>query len=271
MKKLAALFTAVVLTVALAMPAFAEAYHPSVQAESAPVLVPVEKEAETNREIIGYVVEEDGTVCSTEYEDCIIVTALADVASAENLTQETKDTMAEFYQGLISGEISLAECPELDALVKEKLGADVSADSLAVKDLFDITVVCDVLNEELPPEGTTITLTFDIDLPADADIFVVTYKNGKVVLAEDMVNNGDGTVSATFENFCPVAFLVSEETADVIGGGAECAICHGKFVFKASPIPSVCLTCFIIIVAVIGAGVGGVYAYMKNKSKKETK
>jgi len=268
MKKFLSVFTTLVLAAALAVPVCAEEYHPSVEAESAPVLVTT-KEAETNREIIGYVVDEHGEVCSTEYKDCIIVTPLADVAEAENLSAETKAIMAEFYNGILSGEISLDDCPELVALVKEKLGENAKASDLVIKDLFDVTVVCDVLNKNLPPEGTTITLTFDIDLPADSEIFVVTYKNGEIVLVEDMVNNGDGTVSATFEDFCPVAFLVPQDVAEVIGDGGVCAICNGKFVYKASPIPAVCLTCFIIIVAIIGAGVGGVYAYMKNKAKKE--
>jgi len=268
MKRIITLLTTVVLAVTMVMPALAADYHPSVEAESAPVIVPVEKEEETGKEIIGYIVYEDETVLSTEYEDCILVTAMADVADAELISDEAKKAMADFYTGILNGDISFADCPELAALVKEKLGEDVSADSLAVKDLFDVTVLCDVMNEKLPLDGTTIELTFDIDLPADAEIFVVTYKNGKVVLAEDAVNNGDGTVSATFADFCPVAFLVSEETSEVIGGGAECMICKGKFVYKPSPIPSVCMTCFTIIVAIIGAGVAGVYAYMKKKAKK---
>jgi len=233
-------------------------------------IVTIDKEAGTDREIIGHVVDENGEILSTDYQDCIIVTPVEELDDAIHLTEEEKQALAEFYNGIISGEIVFSEeSPELDELVKEKLGEDASADTLSILDLIDVKVICNELNEHLPPEDTTITLTFKVGAPADTEVFVVTYKNGKVVLAEDIVNNGDGTVTATFENFCPVAFLVSEETAEVIGGGNVCAICNGKFVYKASPIPAVCMTCFAIIVAVIGAGAGGVLAYIKSKSKKE--
>ena len=60
----------------------------------------------------------------------------------------------------------------------------------------------------MAPKGQTITLRFNLHVAADTELEVRTYKNDEWVDVVDVVNNGDGTVSVTFEDFCPVAFIV---------------------------------------------------------------
>ena len=233
-------------------------------------LVTIEKEPITEREIAGHLVNEKDEVLSITYQDCLIITPVEDVPDSFYITGEEKLVMKEFHDGIKSGEISFTqESPELEALVKEKLGADATADELSLLELLDVKVICHELTTYLPPEHTTVTLTFNIGVAADAEVFVVTYKNDKVVLAEDVVNNGDGTVTATFESFCPVAFLVNETEAVVAEG--TCALCHGFFGAGASPIPALCLICFIIVIALILLCGWIMYKYLRKKAEKETK
>ena len=226
-------------------------------------LVTIEKEPVTEREIAGRLVDEKGEVLSTTYQDCLIITPVEEVEEVNYLTEAEKQAMTDFNEGVKSGEISLSQAnPALDEAVKAKLG--ISADELVIKDLVDVKVICHELKENLPPENTTVTLTFNIGVDADAEVFVVTYKNGEVVMAEDVINNGDGTVTATFENFCPVAFLVAEDEAVATEG--TCALCKGLFGAGASPIAPLCVVCFVIIIAVIAVAV-----YVATKKKKTTK
>ena len=80
--------------------------------------------------------------------------------------------------------------------------------------------------------------------------------------------NGDGTVTATFENFCPVAFLVNE--TEVVAAEGTCALCHGFFNAGASLIPALCLICFIIVITLLLLCGWMMYRYMRKKAEQET-
>ena len=233
-------------------------------------LVTIETEEGTDREIAGRLVDENGEVLSVTYQDCVIITPVEKVGDSFYITSEEKAVMKEFHDSIQNGEFSFTqESPELEALVKEKLGEDATADGLSLLDMIDVKVICHELTEYLPPEKTTVTLTFAVGVDANVEVFVVTYKNDKIILAENVVNNGDGTVTATFENFCPVAFLINETEAVTAEG--TCALCHGFFGVGASPVASLCLICFVIIVAVIVVGGWVVYKSSKKKEEKEAK
>ena len=235
-------------------------------------LVTIEKEEGTDREIAGFLVDHQDELLSVTYQDCIIVTPIEDVSDSFYMTSEDKLAMKEFDEGIKNGEIILSEkSPELNNLVKEKFGSEATADELSLLELIDVKVICHELSEHLPPENTTVTLTFDVKAAADQEVFVVTYKHGEVVLADNVINNGDGTVTATFENFCPVAFFVKDAATEVVGGEGECALCKGFFGAAASPIASLCVVCFVIILAVVVAVAVVAYLSGKKKDKKETK
>ena len=76
----------------------------------------------------------------------------------------------------------------------------------------------------LAQENTTVTVTFDMGISADAEVVVMTYIDGVWTAAESVVNNGDGTLTCVFEDICPVVFCVEEDynitppkTGDEIG------------------------------------------------------
>ena len=57
-------------------------------------------------------------------------------------------------------------------------------------------------------EGITFEITFDLGVVADAEIFVMTYDEAAKEWSPIVktVNNGDGTVTCTFEHLCVVEF-----------------------------------------------------------------
>ena len=106
----------------------------------------------------------------------------------------------------------IIDCDELDAYIKEQLGADATVEDLIVRDLFDISVLCNELEEYLEPEGNVVCLDFELGLEPGSFVAVVVYKNGQWQMIEDVEILENGTVTCTtFEHFCPVAILVADE------------------------------------------------------------
>ena len=105
-----------------------------------------------------------------------------------------------------------ADCEELTGAIVGVLGQGATVNDLVVKDLFDVSVLCDELSEYLEPSGTTICLDFDLGIAPGTFVAVVAYKNGQWQMIEDVEVLEDGSVTCTtFENFCPVAVLVPAE------------------------------------------------------------
>lgn len=191
----------------------------------------------------------------------LIVTAVSQVQSenaAENvvISEEAVDALKEAYDQLNDADMKLSEeSPELLEQMKEILVAQVTknleeqgadaeaisaatkivenniaaiADTAVVTALFDVTILSDELNEYLDVEGYTVDLTFQADVPEDHHVIVMVYKENKWQTIENVVVNGDGTITCTFAHFCPVAILTApivddktEETPTVPGQDAE--------------------------------------------------
>ena len=97
---------------------------------------------------------------------------------------------------------------------------------LAVRDMFAVSSECADLLKYLPVEGNKLDLKFDLKIGKDEKVQAVTYVNG-VWKKLPIVNNGDGTVTATLEDLGVVAFLgkttgESPDTGD--HSGAELAL-----------------------------------------------
>lgn len=116
----------------------------------------------------------------------------------EQVTQIMED------QGANQEEIDVAV-----AKVKEIVAADAAKlmDSAVVTALFDVTVMSEELESYLAIEGNTIDVTFKADAPKDHAIVVMVYKEERWQLIENVVVNGDGTITCTFAHFCPVAIM----------------------------------------------------------------
>ncbi len=187
MKKLIALFLTLVTIFSLTIAVNADSFKPSVESKGAPRLV-----IDVNNKI-GYIVDEDGTVLAECDLDCVIVTPIRDVDSSTEIPEEARANLKKAYQG-----------------IKDE-GSTVFTQSTfsnpVVRDLFDISVLCNDMMMLLPPDGNVISLTFHLGVDPDVVVEAMVWRNGEWELFP-LKNNGDGTVTVEFEHFCPIAFLV---------------------------------------------------------------
>lgn len=205
MKKIICLFTAFLLCLGLATPAFAEEFVPSVGVKDAPSVVEV------------VIIDEDGNVVREIGDDCLFVTSLSAILAGEegenDHHNENFDLLLSVYNQLKDGTMKLPY---------EKFNAGIDAATMVIRDLFDATLIC--TDEEEPdcepnsdencadvlePAGVRIRITFDLGVSRDTTVYTMSYKE-EAWQAIPTVNNGDGTVTCTFEHLCPVVFSVRE-------------------------------------------------------------
>lgn len=222
MKKLAlCLMTTVLCLCTLCVPVMAEpesTFVPSVSAEGVPGIVTTMVDGQ---EVVGYIVNSaDGTKLSTVYPGCLYIISLEE-AQDENskLHHATRQTLIDLYNMFLNRDIILSEdLEELNALVAEEFGEGNNADNMVLRDLFLMDVTHKECKDWLVKEGTTLDVTFEMDVEAGTFLQVATYIDGKWELVEKVVNHNedddlenDGTVTVTFEDLCPVVFLVPGE------------------------------------------------------------
>ena len=208
MKKFLVLLMVLTIILSTAAAVFAAEFVPSVSFMSYPWLLTLDEDENGNK-IIGYVEDAEGNVVSTEYHGCILITPVLDAKKGESyLSKEAEKLLVDTYETLTAEDAKLSVLiPELNDIAKEALGAEATADDLVIRELFDITAVCEDLIKHLEVEGNTITLTFKIVVPQEAYFNIMTLNDGKWELVEDVKNNLDGTVSIKFSQFCPVLFV----------------------------------------------------------------
>lgn len=196
MKKIICMLTVLVLCLCMSVAAFADEFVPSISYKDGPRIVRAEQD------------DKDVT-------DCLVVSTVQEAEDqVTDITQYDRDLLLEVYEKLMTGEMTLP-------LEKEYV----------IRDLVDVSYKYENCRtqeshgnkpEALKEVGKTLTITFDMDLAKDEKIIVLTYienpkartTEGEWVPAENVVNNGDGTLTVEFEDICPVAFVV-ERTADV--------------------------------------------------------
>ncbi len=209
MKRLLTLALALILMITITVSASAVTFVESITNKGAPELVVIDQiEGE---DVVGFITTPDGEILNPEFEDCFDIYSMQDVINNKT-PDDVKDEMNEAFDGLSEKDANLSDlCPGLDEVVKEKWGPDKSADDLVVRDFFYIDENCDEFQDAFK-NGNTIDLTFRVNIPAGTFITAMVYIDGKWVPVENCVNNGDGTVTVTFSQICPVAFLVPGTT-----------------------------------------------------------
>lgn len=209
MKKLIALLTVFVLCAAMVLPAYAaDGFTPSVTNKPAPEIVPVTDP--DGKPAIAVVKDETGEIISYVYEECLVITPVAEAAASTLIPDAAEELLLDVYSKLLSGEMTLPYA--------EAFGLDAS--KMVIRDLFDVTFLC---NSEsavdhptiLEPKGVTIEIVFDLGVAADVDVYTMTYKNDAWNAVVSTTNNGDGTVTVVAEDFCPVSFSVETEDEPV--------------------------------------------------------
>lgn len=195
MKKIICLLTALLLTVALACPAFAaESFVPSISDKEEPDIV-IDDEG-----VAGVIRGEDGDILDKVEEGCLVITPISEAKTSTEIPEDAREELLYVYDELLNGDMTLPY---------EQDGLD--PDTMVIRDLIDASWLCEEHPAMLEPEGVTIDLTFDIGVDADTKVYVYVYIDG-VWTPVPVVNNGDGTVTCTFEKICPIAFCVAAGT-----------------------------------------------------------
>ena len=209
MKKFLSFILIAILMLSLAVPAFASeiGFVPSITDKGAPEIVTT-VDSETGDEIIGHIVNGSNEIVSTELAGDWIFTPVSEAYDTQAISKETANILIEAYNDLTKQNVQLTTlCPKLEEVVTAS-GTEIAADDLVVRDMFDVSLTDSKIEELLNQnEDHTITLTFRLAIAEDDNLFVITKCHDEWVPAVKSVNNGDGTVSVTFDQFCPVVFL----------------------------------------------------------------
>ena len=195
MKKLICLLTVLALAVALACPVFAaEAFVPSISEKDEPDIV-IDEEG-----VAGVIRDENGEIIDKVKEGCLVITPISKAKTSKEIPEDARQELLYVYEELLSGDMTLPY--EQDGLDPE---------TMVIRELIDASWLCEEHPAMLEPEGVTIDLTFDIGVDGDTKVYVYVRIDG-VWTAVPVVNNGDGTVTCTFEELCPIAFCVASGT-----------------------------------------------------------
>lgn len=184
---------------------------PSVTGTTAPDLVEDTYTDDDGNEVayVATAVAADGTVSYLSVDDIQVVAA---VDAGSELDTESHETFVAAQEQLTTATTVTEVVPEV-ATVLETINADldddkqVAAEDLVVKELFDLYVP-----EEF--QGQAVTLTFSVDVSAhDAVLVLHNYEGDKWEVVNSTVNS-NGTISATFTSFSPVAIVVNSVVED---------------------------------------------------------
>lgn len=207
MKKLVSFVLVAVMLLSFSVSAMAAGFTPSVTNKGAPEIV-FEIDSD-GRKVLGYIRDANGNIIATCYDDCIVITSIAEAENSTKITEEEKKILQDAYNELNKTDTKLSElCPDLNAIAKDLIGNNATADNFVIRDFFDLSPQCDDLKNHLPKDGTTIDITFNCSISKDSDVMAMVYINGKWKPVSKAVNNGNGTVTITFEEICPVAIMV---------------------------------------------------------------
>ena len=214
MKKVICLLIVLMLCLSMAAPAFAaeDDFVPSIGYKDGPEIIKGEQD------------EKDVT-------DCLIVTTIKEAEDkVTDITQYDRDLLLDVY----------------DKLMKDEMRLPLENDYV-IRDLVDVSYKyndCRTAEghgnkpEELKEEGVTVTITFDMGLCPREVLEVYVYIDGQWVAVENVVNNGDGTLTVEFEDICPVAFVKTLCNAAPTGDAArnQLGIFIGLMVVSAAAI-----------------------------------
>lgn len=203
MKKVFSLIAALLIAASLACTAFAADFVPSISEKGSPVLVLIDDDQ--GNKVQGKIVT-DGEDTGFLGNPCLVVTAVADAETSTLIPDDAAKLLLEVYAKLKSGEMKLPY---------EKISPEIDPEAMVIRDLFDVSWLCGEHPVVVAPKGVCVELIFDLNLGKDTEVYAMSYKNGEWSPIVSCVNNGDGTVTCVFEDFCPVAFAVPMNSISV--------------------------------------------------------
>lgn len=211
MKKLIALLTVLMICISLAVPAAAaeKGFVPSISYKPAPEIVPVTDP--DGNPAIAVLRDADGNIIAYITENCLVITSVSEAETSTEIPEDAAALLLELYQKLLSGDMTLPY---------DKLDGNPDGQNMIIRDLFDASWLCADHPELLAQDGVTMDIIFDLGVEAKRDVYGMVYLDGQWVPTVKCVNNGDGTVTCTFDELCPIVFAVegssdSSKTGDV--------------------------------------------------------
>ncbi|MBO5128826.1 MAG: hypothetical protein J6B95_00560 [Oscillospiraceae bacterium] len=183
MRKTICLLCAVIMCLSLASPAFAAAntFVPSITYKDAPTI-------------------EDSEMNDQNTSGCLVVTSIETARkNAANATEAEKELL-DVYAQLDNGTMKLPLSG--DYVIRELVS--VTFDQLGCIDPSHGH------EEWLEEEGNCITVSFNLGVDKHTHVTVLVYKDGQWTAAEDVTNNGDGTITCTLEDIGTIAFCVED-------------------------------------------------------------
>lgn len=235
MKKVIACITALLLCMTMAVPVFAEAeFTPSVTNKPAPEVVPV-MDPDGNP-AIGVILDDNGQIIGYVYEGCLVVTAVADAETSTLIPEDSRDVFLDVYNKLTNGQMTIPY---------EKHNAGLNAGDMVIRDLFDASFICEEHPKMLEPEGVAFQITFDLGVAENVDVYTMSYIDGEWAPIVSTVNNGDGTVTCTFEKLCPVEFSVRTSSEPPVQTGDD-----GDGMYLWLAVAVLALAAIVVLVAI---------------------
>lgn len=195
MKKIMSAILALVMVLSMSAMVFAaeDTFVPSITYKGAPEIV------------VAQFVENDKTELVPSH--CLVITPVAKAQDEMDRLPEAMTLLLNVYEKLNDGTM------ELPASALKKAGLEPQ--SAIIRDLVDITWICEETPshlERLTGDEAALKITFKMKgLEANDPICVLAYKNEQWAPIAEVVNNGNGTITCTFEHLCPVAFVVGPE------------------------------------------------------------
>lgn len=202
MRRMVSFLLILAFCLSLACPAFAaeENFVPSIAYKPEPEIVPVIDEE--GNEALGVILDAEGEIIDYVEPECLDVTPIAHVwDKREDVPPEVEELLLFVYDGLNDDSIEISY---------DMFDAALNSDDMVIRDLFDARWYCEEHPEMVEPEGVTFEITFDLGIGPDIEIYVATYdeQTGMWEPVVKTVNNGDGTVTCTFEHLCAISFSI---------------------------------------------------------------
>ena len=199
MKRMFAIITIALMCVSLMVPAMAaQEFMPSVTNKPAPEVM------------VARILDKDGSVIEEVGNECLIITPVSEANTSTEVPAASKEVLLNVYGKLLDGSVTIPY---------EKHNDNLDPSKMVIRDLFDATFVCTECPEMLEPEGVVLEIVFDLNVAPGVNVYAMTYKNDQWDPIVSCVNNGDGTVTATFEKLCPVEFSINTDTTPPSGTG----------------------------------------------------
>lgn len=227
MKRVFTLALAALLCLALTCPAFAAegGFVPSITYKGTPELVPSQGGDDP---IIGIVHRYDKTlpqgepvpqenILSSIYGSCLLLTPVAEAETSEAIPDSAAELLLYVYGELSAGRMKLPY----------DKAEGYNGEPMVIRELLDASWLCGGTGDQhdhptqVEPDGIVFDITFDLGVAPEDKLIIMTYHDDAWEPIVRTVNNGDGTVTATFEHLCPVAISVATGEAPVRDASAS--------------------------------------------------